>query len=144
MHPDIAPILDGGATDDGRPYLVMQFIDGLPITEYCARNALSIEGRLGLVRRVAEAVQYAHTRLVVHRDLKPSNILVTSAGEPRLLDFGIAKLLGTEEGDAASETTQVEQRMLTPEYAAPEQLQGRAGDHGDRCLRPRRAALRAP
>ena len=126
VHPDVAPILDGGATPDGRPYLVMPFVDGLPITEFCEQRSLGLEARLRLFRRVAEAVQFAHGRLVVHRDLKPSNILVTAAGEPRLLDFGIAKVLGdAESGEPdTSEPTGSLLRLLTPEHAAPEQLRG--------------------
>ena len=124
IHPDITAILDGGATADGRPYLVMPYIEGLPITEYCDRNALTVAARVRLVQRVAEAVQYAHGRLVVHRDLKPSNILVTAAGEPRLLDFGIAKLLAGGDDEIPELSTRAELRLLTPEYAAPEQIHG--------------------
>ena len=120
-HPDIVPILDGGATFDGRPYLVMPFVDGQPITDYCRSRGLSVHERAGLVRRVAQAVQYAHARLVVHRDLKPSNILVTPTGDPRLLDFGIAKLLGTDPEEPGLPTGSG-LPLLTPAYAAPEQL----------------------
>src|SRR5271169_1370511 len=92
-HPNIAKLLDGGATADGRPYLVMELIDGLPITDYCDQHRLPIEARLKLFRTVCLAVHYAHQRLVIHRDIKPTNILVTPAGIPKLLDFGIAKLV---------------------------------------------------
>ena len=100
QHEHIARLLDDGVTDEGRPYFVMEYIDGVPITDYCDANRLSVEQRLALFRQVCRAVQYAHTNLVVHRDLKPSNILVTedAAGKPqvKLLDFGIAKLLSEE------------------------------------------------
>src|SRR5262245_35241505 len=95
-HPNIAKLLDGATTEHGLPYLVMEYIDGLPITEYCNRFKLSIPRRLRLFRTVCSAVQYAHQSLVVHRDLKPSNILVTADDTPKLLDFGIAKLLAPE------------------------------------------------
>ncbi len=123
VHPSIVAILDGGATDDGRPYLIMPYVDGLPVTDHCERNGVDLSGRLRLFRQVAEAVQFAHGHLVVHRDLKPSNILVTPAGEVRLLDFGIAKLLGSE-GEPAAPQTQSMVRLLTPEHAAPEQVRG--------------------
>jgi eukaryotic-like serine/threonine-protein kinase len=121
-HPDIAAILDGGTTQDGRPYLVLQFVDGVPITEFC--RLLPVDARLQLLARVARVVQFAHGRLIVHRDLKPSNILVQADGSPRLLDFGIAKLLdpGMEEG--LRQATRPDTRLLTPEHAAPEQLLG--------------------
>ena len=118
-HPNIARLLDGGATEDDRPYLVMEYIEGTRITEYVERHALSVPQRLQLFCTVCSAVQYAHQNLVVHRDLKPSNILVTSGGVPKLLDFGIAKLL---ERDA--ETTMTSSRLMTPECASPEQVQG--------------------
>ena len=121
QHPDIATLLDGGVADDGRPYLVMQYVKGEPITAYCDRRRLRIEERLELFARVCRAVQFSHANLVVHRDLKPSNILVTEAGELKLLDFGIAKLL---DADAASDATRAELRIMTPERAAPEQLLG--------------------
>ncbi len=92
-HPNIAKLLDGGTTSSGLPYFVMEFIDGLPITEYCDQHDLSIDARLDLFRNVCAAVQYAHQRLVIHRDVKPTNILVTLSGVPKLLDFGIAKVL---------------------------------------------------
>ena len=122
VHPDIAPILDGGATPDGRPYLVLQYVDGLPITEHCERNGIDLSARLQLFRRVAEAVQFAHGKLIVHRDIKPSNILITPAGDPSLLDFGIAKLLEPLEDEPVLPKTRPELRLLTPEHAAPEQL----------------------
>lgn len=120
-HPNIASIIDGGETGDGRPYFVMEYVDGLPITSYCDRKRLDVAGRLALFAVVCRAVQYAHQSLVVHRDLKPSNILVTPEGEVRLLDFGIAKLLDASAEDAL---TAADALLATPAYAAPEQLQG--------------------
>ncbi|MEZ4698459.1 MAG: serine/threonine-protein kinase [Rhodothermales bacterium] len=128
QHPNIARLLDGGRTDDGLPYLVMDFVDGTPITEYCDHNRLGIDTRLALFADVCRAVQFAHRNLVIHRDLKPSNILVTGDGEVRLLDFGIAKLLDTEsDTPAQSQTmplTRGVARLMTPEYASPEQIRG--------------------
>ena len=122
-HPFIARMMDGGATEDGLPYFVMEYVDGVPITKYCAEKNLSIPERLRLFRLVCEAVQYAHQNLVVHRDIKPSNILTTKEGIPKLLDFGIAKVL--DPGVSADVTlTQRELRMLTPDYASPEQVKG--------------------
>ena len=118
-HPNIARLLDGGTTDEGIPYLVMELIEGTPIDEYCDQHALTITARLRLFDQVCTAVQYAHQRLVIHRDLKPGNILVTTDGVPKLLDFGIAKIMDPSGG---STTTQL--LPLTPEYASPEQLRG--------------------
>ncbi|HET8644904.1 MAG TPA: serine/threonine-protein kinase, partial [Vicinamibacteria bacterium] len=125
QHPHIARFLDGGATEDGLPFLVMELVEGEPIDRYCDRNGLGREARLRLFLKVADAVEHAHCHRVVHRDIKPANVLVTAAGEPKLLDFGIARLL---EPGAAGETalTVTALRMLTPEYASPEQLQGDA------------------
>jgi len=120
-HPNIARLLDGGTTEDGVPYLVMELISGTPIDEYCDAHSLSITQRLHLFRQVCSAVQYAHQRLVIHRDIKPNNILVTGAGDPKLLDFGIAKIL-----DPSSEREPTMFRLMTPEYASPEQVQGSA------------------
>lgn len=119
-HPHIARILDGGRTDAGVPYLVMEFVDGEALTHYCDRAGLDIPARLRLFRRVCEAVQAAHRHLIVHRDIKPHNILVDRAGEPRLLDFGIARLLVEDGG----ETEQTIGMAMTPTYASPEQLRG--------------------
>ncbi len=116
-HPYIARLLDGGETDDGSPYLVLEFVDGEPITDYCAK--LDRTARLRLFLKVCEAVEHAHRNLVVHRDLKPANILVTAVGEPKLLDFGIAKLL-----DSGSSNAQTGFAALTPDYASPEQVRG--------------------
>jgi serine/threonine protein kinase len=121
-HPNIARLLDGGTTD-GKPYLVMDYIEGLPINEYCDHHRLSIEQRLRLFLPVCEAVQYAHRNLIVHRDLKPSNILITPDGIPKLLDFGIAKLLSAE-AVAITVLTRAEGHPMTPGYASPEQLLG--------------------
>ncbi len=121
-HPDIAAILDGGTTHDARPYLVLQFVDGVPITDFC--RVLPIEERIKLLSRVARVVQFAHSRLIVHRDLKPSNILVQADGSPRLLDFGIAKLLDPDVDEGLRLATRPDTRLLTPEHAAPEQLRG--------------------
>ena len=123
-HPNIAKLLDGGTTEDGLPYFVMDYIEGVTIDEFCNRNRLSVAERLELFRTVCSAVQYAHQNLVVHRDLKPGNILVTSDGVPRLLDFGIAKLLKPEQFPVAVEFTQTQMRPMTPFYASPEQVQG--------------------
>ncbi|NIP79333.1 MAG: protein kinase, partial [Gemmatimonadetes bacterium] len=125
-HPNIARLLDGGVTPDGRPFLVMEHVDGLPIDLYADRMRLTIEERLELFLTVCHAVQHAHQNLVVHRDLKPSNILVTARGEVKLLDFGIAKLLNPALGPSQSPHTAGEQRALTPEYASPEQIRGEA------------------
>jgi serine/threonine-protein kinase len=123
-HPNIARLYDGGVTDDGRPYLVMEYVEGQPITTYCDERRLGVDERLALFATVCQAVQYAHQNLVVHRDIKPSNILVADPGEVRLLDFGIAKLLSDDAAGAAPHT-RPEARVLTPDYAAPEQLLGR-------------------
>ncbi len=121
-HPGIARLLDGGTLDDGRPYLVMEHIEGEPLDVYCRRRSLPIRQRLELFLEVCAAVQFAHRNLVIHRDLKPSNILVTPEGEPKLLDFGTASLLDPVTLDAAE--TQTGPAMLTPHYASPEQLRG--------------------
>lgn len=121
-HPHIARLLDGGATADRRPYLVMEWIDGRPIDEYCREGGLTIRQRLELFLQVCDAVAYAHRNLVVHRDLKPSNILITAAGEPKLLDFGIAKVFDAGESGPESTLTVGGAQPLTPEYASPEQV----------------------
>jgi eukaryotic-like serine/threonine-protein kinase len=121
-HPNIARLIDGGTTDDGLPYFVMEYVNGVPINAYCDANALSTTERLKLFRKVCEAITYAHQNLVIHRDLKPSNILVTQEGEPKLLDFGIAKLLSA--GDELFTRTIPALRVMTPEYASPEQVKG--------------------
>ena len=118
-HPNIARLLDGGTTDEGIPYLVMELIEGIPIDQYCDGKRLNISERLRLFVQVASAVQYAHQRLVIHRDIKPGNTLVTQEGIPKLLDFGIAKILDPA---VASATTIAS--PMTPEYASPEQVRG--------------------
>ncbi len=123
-HPNIAPLLDGGRGLDGRPFFVMEHVPGIPLDRYCDERRMDTRARLRLFLAVCAAVQYAHQNLVVHRDLKPSNILVTPDGIPKLLDFGIAKLLTEEASGPAGATTQVGSRLLTPEYASPEQLRG--------------------
>ncbi|MHC5006208.1 MAG: serine/threonine protein kinase, partial [Planctomycetota bacterium] len=120
QHPNIARLLDGGATSDGRPYLVMEFIEGRPIDTHCEARGLSLRQRIELFIKVCHGVQVAHRNLVIHRDLKPSNILVTEDGEPKLLDFGIAKVL-SDEGMAVTATGL---RVMTPLYASPEQIRG--------------------
>lgn len=123
-HPNIARLLDGGTTDAGLPFVVMELVDGLPIDEYCESHKLLIEERLRLFRTVCLAVQYAHQHMVIHRDLKPGNILVTAEGIPKLLDFGIAKILDPQSFPGGAEVTISLMRMLTPEYASPEQVRG--------------------
>ena len=122
-HPNIVRLLDGGTADDGLPYLVMDYVEGLPIDEYCDSRKLSTSERLMLFRTICGAVHYAHQNLIVHRDLKPANILVTSEGVPKLLDFGIAKLLNPELSTQML-LTRANMRAMTPEYASPEQVRG--------------------
>ena len=123
-HPNIARLLDGGVTADGLPYLVMEYVEGQQLLEYCDRHKLATGDRLKLFRSVCSAVQFAHQNLVVHRDLKPSNILITAEGVPKLLDFGIAKLLNPELGSQTMEYTESAMRLMTPDYASPEQVRG--------------------
>jgi serine/threonine-protein kinase len=121
VHPDIVRLLDGGVCADGRPYYVMEYVDGVSLTAYAEQRRLPLRGRVALVERIAEAVAYAHAQLVVHRDLKPSNVLVDAGGAPHVLDFGIAKLL-EESGEQTQ--TGAGLRVLSPAYAAPEQILG--------------------
>lgn len=123
-HPNIARLYDGGATDDGRPYLIMELVEGEPITEYCDSRRLGIGERLRLFATVCRAVQHAHRKLIVHRDIKPSNILVTGDGTPKLLDFGIAKLLHADPALRDTPLTRTGLRPMTPAYASPEQVRG--------------------
>lgn len=123
-HPNIARLLDGGTTEQGAPYFVMELIEGQPIDGYCTAHDLSTDDRLTLFLQVCGAVQYAHQHLIIHRDIKPGNILVTPEGVPKLLDFGIAKILDAASAPAAPEATRTQFRALTPEYASPEQVRG--------------------
>ena len=123
-HQNIARLLDGGTTDDGLPYFVMEYIEGLPINQFSDAHKLSTAERLRLFLKVCLAVAYAHHNLVIHRDLKPSNVLVMADGTPKLLDFGIAKLLNPEMGGRALDPTTLAMRLMTPEYASPEQVRG--------------------
>jgi len=123
-HPHIAQLLDGGTTEGELPYLVMEYVDGLPITTYCDRHGLDITSRLRLFVDVCRAVNSAHQNLVIHRDIKPGNILVTAAGQVKLLDFGIAKLLNSAIAGIAMPHTRTAFRVMTPDYASPEQVRG--------------------
>ena len=123
-HPNITRLLDGGTTDDGLPYLVMEYVEGEPIDQYCDANKFSITERLKLFQAVCTAVGYAHQNLIIHRDIKPGNVLVTREGTAKLLDFGIAKLLTLESGSGEATITMARHRYLTPEYASPEQVRG--------------------
>ncbi len=120
-HPGIARLLDGGATVDGTPYLVLEYIEGVPIDAWCNAQQLGVRERVQLFLKVCDAVQYAHDSKVVHRDLKPSNILVSADGTPKLVDFGIAKLLS----DTSGIETATALRVLTPAYASPEQVRAK-------------------
>jgi len=122
-HPNIARLLDGGTTPDGMPWLVMEYVEGQPLYEYCSERNLSVDDRLELFLKVCGAVQYAHQKLVLHRDIKPGNLLIASDGEPKLLDFGIAKIFDVEVMPATLDARTI-QLPMTPEYASPEQLRG--------------------
>ena len=129
-HPSIARLYDAGALSDGTPWIVMEYVDGVPLTEYCRTRASSVAGRLRLFADVCAAVQHAHGHLILHRDLKPSNILVTADGRVKLVDFGISKQLGA--GGGPVDQTRTGARLMTPAYAAPEQIRGeRLGAHTD-------------
>jgi eukaryotic-like serine/threonine-protein kinase len=123
-HPNIARLIDAGETEEGHPYLIMEYVQGQTLERYCDENRLDLRARLELFTQICLAVQYAHQNLIVHRDLKPGNILVTTGGVPKLLDFGIAKLLLPGDIVASAEMTRVNDRLLTPEYASPEQILG--------------------
>ncbi len=120
-HSNIAHLVDGGTTEDDLPYFVMEYVEGITILDYAEEENLDLRERLDLFRKICAAVSFAHRNLVIHRDLKPSNILVTKDGVPKLLDFGIAKLLRSEMNDAETAT---EMHIFTPEYASPEQVSG--------------------
>lgn len=123
-HPSVARLIDGGVTEEGRPYLVTEYVEGVPVDRYCDEHRLSVRQRIALFLEVAEAVQHAHRNLVVHRDLKPSNILVAADRRVKLVDFGIAKLLTDEAAASGDPLTRPGHRWMTPEYAAPEQIVG--------------------
>jgi eukaryotic-like serine/threonine-protein kinase len=123
-HPSIVRLIDGGTTSAGLPYLAMEYVEGLPIDRHCDENCLNVQERLVLFLKVADAVQHAHRHLIVHRDIKPSNIVVTRDGAVRLLDFGIAKLLDPSSLAHAAPPTRDIGRLMTPEYATPEQVRG--------------------
>ncbi|MGH9948732.1 MAG: serine/threonine protein kinase, partial [Pyrinomonadaceae bacterium] len=124
QHPNLANFIDGGSTADGLPYFVMEYVNGTPINKFADARGLSINQRIELFQKVCSAISYAHQNLVVHRDIKPSNILVTENGTPKLLDFGIAKLLHPEWSLETAEATATMFRIMTPEYASPEQIRG--------------------
>jgi serine/threonine protein kinase len=124
-HPYIARLVDGGTSPDGRPYFVMEYVDGKPLDVYAREQNLSIEQRCELFRKICEAVSYAHRNLIIHRDLKPANVLVTADGTPKLLDFGIARLLSVDPGEHTISGPSGS-RALTPEFASPEQVRGDA------------------
>ncbi|HEX2493286.1 MAG TPA: serine/threonine-protein kinase, partial [Steroidobacter sp.] len=124
-HPNIARLFDAGETQDGQPYLVMEYVEGQTLEHYCDERRLDLRARLSLFIEICAALQYAHQNLIIHRDIKPANILVTAGGAPKLLDFGIAKLLHTGDLGRTAELTRMGERFLTPEYASPEQIIGR-------------------
>jgi serine/threonine protein kinase len=124
-HPNIARLYDGGSTEDGLPYFAMEYVQGESIRAFCDNRSFDIVERLKLFTKVCAAISYAHQQLIIHRDIKPSNIIVAASGEPKLLDFGIAKLLTPERNEFATEATATQFHLMTPEYASPEQLSGK-------------------
>jgi serine/threonine protein kinase len=122
-HPNIGRLLDGGSTGDGRPYLVMEYVEGRPIDQFCDGEHVAGRDRVRVFRAVCQAAQHAHQNLVIHRDLKPDNILVAADGSPKLLDFGIAKVLAPARGEVPAPTSLIERRM-TLAYSSPEQMRG--------------------
>ncbi len=122
-HPHIAQLLDGGTTETGLPFVVMEYVTGVPVTQYCKEKNLTLDQRLRLFQQVCDAVKFAHQNFIIHRDLKPGNILVTNEGKVKLLDFGIAKLLSPDDALNRPDTTRT-LTMMTPEYASPEQMRG--------------------
>ncbi len=120
-HPNIAQLLDGGISSEGLPFFVMELVEGKPLNQFCNESNLSLDARLEIFRQICSAVEHAHQNLIIHRDLKPSNVIVTNDGTPKLLDFGIAKLLSDED----AETTATQAKIFTPEYASPEQILGK-------------------
>jgi len=125
-HPYITRLIDGGTTEEGFPFLVMEYVNGLPIDRFCDAQRLTVPSRLELFRHVCEAVHFAHQNLIIHRDLKPSNILVTPESIPKLLDFGISKLLDESAAARPEDATVTVTRAMTPRYASPEQVAGKA------------------
>jgi serine/threonine protein kinase/Tol biopolymer transport system component/tetratricopeptide (TPR) repeat protein len=123
-HPNIARLIDGGTTAAGLPYFVMEYAEGEPLTRYCESRSIAVQQRLEIFLRACSAVHYAHRRMIIHRDLKPGNILVKDDGTPKLLDFGIAKLMDPDTSDNQAETTMAGYRIVTPAYASPEQMRG--------------------
>jgi len=123
-HPNIAQLYDGGLTEDGDHYFVMEYIKGKPIDEYSKENQLSLEAKLKLFCKVCSAIQYAHQQLIIHCDIKPSNVLVTQDQQVKMLDFGIARLLDTQQILEGKEVTIATRQIMTPEYASPEQIRG--------------------
>lgn len=123
-HPNIAQLLDGGTTNDDLPYFVMEFIEGVPVNRYCEKKNSNLRQKLELFLSICSAISYAHKRKIIHRDIKPSNILVTEDNIPKLLDFGIAKILDPESAEEAITQTETQMRLMTPEYASPEQVKG--------------------
>lgn len=123
-HPNIAHLLDGGSTQAGIPYFVMEYVDGLQLLKYCESNHLNVPDRLKLFQQICAAVQYAHQKLIIHRDIKPANVLVARDGTPKLLDFGIAKILTPDSGSPMATETMTILRLMTPDYASPEQVRG--------------------
>ena len=124
QHKNIAQLLDAGITEEGRPYFILEYVDGIPVTEWCKQNKTDTNNCLNIFTQVCEAVQFAHQQLIVHRDLKPSNILVTKNGKVKLLDFGIAKLLDENPEEGGLPLTRTGSQFMTPEYASPEQVNG--------------------
>src|SRR5690606_3876704 len=124
-HANIARLLDAGETEEHQPYLVMEYIHGEPVDQYCDQQQLDLRARLELFFQICQAVTYAHQNPIVHRAIKPANLLVTPEGLPKLLDFGIAKLLDASDITKSSDLTRMNDRLLTPEYASPEQILGR-------------------